>query len=70
MNERMARAWSRLLLILPWTRPGEMDRLIDLVADHHRVSREQAFALMYAACADGRERSLLSPYRPPAGGTR
>lgn len=61
----LARAASRLRLFLPWTRRGEMNRLIDLVAEHHRITRGQAFAMMYAH-ADPRERRLLAPYKPAA----
>lgn len=58
---RVAR--SRLLLMLPWTRRAEMDRLINLVALQHQVTMAQAFALMWQHAAP-HEQDLLEPYRP------
>jgi hypothetical protein len=60
---RVARLESWVRLVLPWTRAGEMNRMISLVAGHYQVSMGEAFDLMYAR-ATHRERKLLAPYRP------
>ena len=59
----VARLESTIRLRLPWTRAGEMNRLIALLAVHHQISMADAFDLMYARATD-QQRKLLAPYRP------